>query len=354
MQYPFRKDFSFPRRSLGQIARTYFDNWRVSRRERRDRRVSTICPVRDVSNLAVSDLPLIFITRNEITILPAFLRHYRKLGVTRFICVDDGSSDGSREYLLQQKDVDVWTSPMRFAEARRGRIWREALIEQYGHNRWYVNVDSDEFLVYDQCPRETLPDLISVLEERNIWRLPAPMLDFYPSGANNQIPDEMPWKSVNNFDGQGYEVNFGKRGISIKGGPRKRLFGENNELIKYPVIYWDRACFFGSSIHQPLPYQRNFSPLWGALLHFKFFTNYRDKITEAVSDQQHYNSSQHYRAMKKEIDELGSIAFMHEGSIKFTDPMQLVDLGFIPSITFDLDDRRLTPMREWSPDPGRG
>lgn len=354
MQYPFSsKDFLFPHRPLRQIIRTYYETWRITRRERRDRWPSAIRPVRDVSGLAKSDLPLVFITRNEIAILPAFLRHYRKLGITRFICVDDESSDGSREYLLQQKDVDVWTSPIRFAQARRGRTWREALFRHYGHNRWYVNVDSDEFLVYDQCPRETLTDLVRVLEDRNVWRLPAPMLDFYPSSTDQHISEDMPWKSVSHFDGDGYEVTFGKRGIDIKGGPRKRLFDEDIQLVKYPLIYWDDNCYFGSSIHQPLPYQRNFAPIWGALLHFKFYADYRQKIDDAVSDKQHYNASQHYLAMKKELDESGSIAFIYEGSTRFANPEQLVELGFIPSITFDLDDWRLAPMREWTPNPDR-
>ncbi|MBD9499064.1 MULTISPECIES: glycosyltransferase family 2 protein [unclassified Ensifer] len=353
MRYPFSEDFSFPRRSLNQKIGTYFENWRISRRERREKKPPTISPLRDVPGLAQPDLPLVFITRNEIAILPVFLRHYRKLGITRFICIDDESSDGSREYLLQQKDVDVWTSPIRFAEARRGRAWREALFEYYGYDRWYVNVDTDEFLIYDQCPSETLRDLIRILEGRGISRLPAPMLDFYPSGETPQHSEEMPWKTINHFDGQGYEVAFGKRGISIKGGPRRRLFAENNELIKYPLIYWERNCFFGSSLHQPLPYQHNFSPIWGALLHFKFFANYREKINEAIVDQQHFNASQHYRAMKDEVDRSGSIAFMYENSLKFTQPTQLVELGFIPSITFDLDDRRLAPFREWTPHPDR-
>ncbi|ASY56975.1 hypothetical protein SS05631_c20430 [Sinorhizobium sp. CCBAU 05631] len=194
-------------------------------------------------------------------LVPAFLSHYRKLGVTRFICLDDVSTDGTRDHLMDQPDVDVWTSPIRFEAARRGRRWREALFERYGYNRWYVNVDSDELLIYDQCLREPLKALIAVLDEHDIKRLPAPMLDFYPSADAKSGNGNMPWHTVDNIDRDGYEVEFLKRGISVKGGPRKRLFNEENELIKYPLIYWDKDCYFGSSIHRPLPYTRNFSPI---------------------------------------------------------------------------------------------
>ncbi|OAP37415.1 hypothetical protein ATC00_10045 [Sinorhizobium americanum] len=297
--------------------------------------------------LDAADLPLVFVTHNEMSLIPAFLSHYRKLGVTRFICLDDVSTDGSREHLMDQPDVDVWTSPIRFEAARRGRRWREELFERYGYNRWYINVDSDEFLVYDQCPREPLKALIEVLEERDIKRLPAPMLDFYPSNEAKSGNGNMPWHSVDHVDGSGYEVEFLKRGISVKGGPRKRLFDEENELIKFPVIYWDRYCYFGSSIHRPLPFYRNFSQIWGVLLHFKFFTNYRDKIHEAASNKQHYNGSQHYLALKKEIDRAGVIDFVSNSSIRFLHPEQLVELGFMPTIEFDPDDVRLGPPRNW-------
>jgi hypothetical protein len=164
-----------------------------------------------------------------------------------------------------------------------------------------------------------------VLEEHDIKRLPAPMIDFYPSNAAKSGNGNMPWHVVDHIDGSGYDVTLQKRGISVKGGPRKRLFSEDNELIKYPLVYWDKNCRFGSSIHRPLPYNRNFSPVWGVLLHFKFFTNYREKIAEAAY----------------------TIDFVGEASIRFLNPEQLVDLGFMPTIEFDSDDERLEPARNW-------
>lgn len=347
MKYPFKCEFSFPKRSIVDRLRTYYDSWRVTARERRDIDKVTIIPAKEARPLSANDIPLVFITHNEMTLIPAFLSHYRRLGVTRFICVDDVSTDGSREYLIDQPDVDVWTSPIRFEKARRGRRWREALFEHYGYDRWYVNVDSDEFLIYDQCLREPLRALIGVLEEHGIKRLPAPMLDFYPSDDTKSANGNMPWHVVDQIDPSGYEVEFLKRGISVKGGPRKRLFNEDNELMKYPLIFWDKSCLFGSSIHRPLPYNRNFSPVWGVLLHFKFFTNYRHKIAEAASNRQHYNGSQHYQALKRELDRSGTIDFVAESSIRFLNPDQLIELGFMPSIEFDPDDERITPVRNW-------
>lgn len=311
--------------------RTAYETWRITRRERRDSQDVPLAPAAAVKPLSPEDLPLVFVTHNDLTILPFFLRHYRRLGVTRFICVDDVSQDGTRDYLSAQPDVDLWTSPLRYGEARRGRRWREALFARYGYDRWYVNVDSDEFLLYDGCEGTGLSALVAVLEEHDCKRLAAPMLDMYPGpGAIEPDPEQgLPWQFSNHFDVRGYEAELDKRGVSLKGGPRRRRFAEANELMKYPLIFWDRSCFFGSSPHRPLPFERNFEPFFGALLHFKFFTNYRGKIAEAAVGKQHYNGSEHYQAMMDALDREGDLNFVGPESARFEGPEQLRELGFL-------------------------
>jgi hypothetical protein len=325
------------RRGITDRWRTAYETWRITRRERRDWQDVPLSPVAPVKPLSSEDMPLVFVTHNDLTILPFFLRHYRGLGVTRFICVDDVSQDGTRNYLSAQPDVDLWTSPLRFGEARRGRRWREQLFAHYGKDRWYLNVDSDEFLLYDQWERQPLQALIQVLEREGAKRLPSPMIDMY-SGPGAREPDaeaDMPWVFSNHFDREGYSCAIERRGLSIQGGPRRRRFGEDNQLIKYPVIFWDDTCFFGASLHRPLPYDRNFGTMWGALLHFKFFTNYREKIAEAAQGKQHYNGSEHYKAMMSELERSGGLELADDHSRQFRDGAQLVDLGFITKIDFE-------------------
>jgi hypothetical protein len=336
LDYPFRRKAPELDRSLLAKAKTWYETARISRRERRDRIAVELQPVREVAALAPNDIPLVVITHNDMAILPFFFRHYRALGVTRFICVDDVSRDGTRDFLLAQPDVDLWTSPLRYGQARRGRRWREALFERYGYDRWYVNVDSDELLVYDQCEGQGLSALIRVLTCKGCMRLAAPMIDLYP-GPGSAVPDaatDAPWMFSNCFDGSGYDCHLDKRGISMKGGPRRRCFGEDNELIKYPLIFWDRSCFFGSSPHRPLPYQRNFTPYWGALLHFKFFVNYRQKIAEAAEEKQHYNDAAHYKAMMAELQRGEGLALADQTSLVYGGSRQLEELGFITPIGF--------------------
>jgi hypothetical protein len=335
VDYPFNADASLAKPGSFDRLRTQYETFRITARERRNSQDVDLTVLKGGAPLSAEDLSLVFITHNDILLLPYFLAHYRALGITRFICVDDVSSDGSREYLLNQHDVDVWSSSLRYGEARRGRNWREALFRKYGLGRWYLNVDSDEFLVYDRCFEKPLPDLVRALEKQGMKRFAAPMLDMYGGpGNSHQGPDDMPWHYSPYFDASGYTLDIDKRGISIKGGPRHRHFGEDNELMKYPLIYWDKTCHFGSSPHRPLPFGRNFVGILGALLHFKFFTNYREKIAEAAEGKQHYNGSEHYQAMMREIESAGGLDFNGEMSARYEGPQQLVDLGFIGAIEY--------------------
>ncbi len=333
MKYPFAGGARAIKASALGSLKTAYETWRVTGRERRGRTDVPLSPMRAFRPLESDDLPLVFITHNDIALLPHLLRHYRNLGVTRFICVDDVSGDGSRELLLEQPDVDVWASPLRFAEARRGRRWREKLFSLYGIGRWYLNIDSDEFLIYDRCLERPLADLIRVLEARGVKRMAAPMLDMYSGPEEEDLPsDAMPWERTPYFDSLGYQLRSDNRGISIKGGPRRRRFGENNELIKYPLLYWDEKCGFGSSLHRPLPYHRNFPQLWGVLLHFKFFTDYKRKIVDAAESGQHYDGSRYYQAMRRELERSGEIDFSSDVSLAYEGPDQLVARGFISRI----------------------
>ena len=337
MKYPFDSLDREIRRSAFRRFLSWYESVRISRREKRPRTSIELNALRSWEPLKKDDVPLVGITHNDIHLLSRFLSFYRELGVTRFIIVDDASNDGTKEFLLEEPDVDLWISPVRYSQARRGRRWREQLFETYGKNRWFVNVDSDEFLVFADSETKTISDLIIALEDAGDKRLAAPMLDMYSSADSQESPQaDHPWQFSDCFDQSGYETAVEKRGITIKGGPRGRKFGEHNELMKYPVIFWDESCYFGSSPHRPLPYGRNFPKTWGTLLHFKFYGNYQEKFTEAVREEQHFGGSIHYKNMMKEITKSGHIDLYDETvSVKFTGSQQLVDLGFMTPISWD-------------------
>ena len=324
------------RRSLFRKGLTWYRTSRSRKRLRgieQDQSLSLVSP-QQFRQLTDSDLPLVFLCRNDRRLLPSFLKHYRSLGVTRFICVDDRSTDGSAEFLQSQPDLDLWTSSQRYKDARRGKAWREGLFRTYGINRWYLNIDSDEFLIYERCFENPLPVLIRRLEAQSINRLAAPMLDMYPlndiAAAEFTGEDErMPWQIADCYDRDGYEVVKNDRFVRIRGGVRKRVFGADVDLMKYPLLFWDKDCSLGENIHQPLPYDRNFSPIFGVLLHFKFFSDYQERVQQAIDGGQHFGGAREYVNMMEKISANPDMAFGYSGSAHFSGPDQLVEQGFV-------------------------
>ncbi|NLS04532.1 glycosyltransferase family 2 protein [Rhizobium sp. P32RR-XVIII] len=292
--------------------------------------------------LAADDLAAVVVARNEVMMLPSFLAHYRGLGVSRFIFLDDRSEDDSLAFLSRQPDVDLWTSPVRFAEAGGGMQWREALFARYGFNRWYLNLDADEYLIYDQYHEKPLQELIKHLESRRCRRLSAPMIDMYPSCAVEQAQfhgdSGMPWEVADLFDKDGYEFRMKRQNMLMVGGPRLRKFGLNNQLMKSPLIFWDEACSLRQGIHKPLPYTRNFFPISAVLLHFKFFADFRAELADAISDGQHYDNSREYKAIATALHPKDTLDFQSEVSTRYEGPQQMIELGFMQPLWAKIDD----------------
>lgn len=282
--------------------------------------------------LSEKDFPLIFVIHNGRRFLPSFLAHYRNLGVSRFLCIDDKSNDGSTEYLLQQSDVDLHFSNVRYKDAARSKTWRELLAKKYGKNRWYLNVDIDEYLFTGCNSKMTISEYANILYSKRIYRLPAPMIDMVPNGnledviLNDKIK---PWEICAYFDSDNYSGHATSGGIKLYGGARKRLWNAQAELMKYPLIYWDSHTSMGVSIHSPRPSYRNYAPVCGALLHFKIFSDSKKIAQEALTSGQYFDSGREYKLMHKYFQEHSNHKLVGKNSIYFKNEETLVKCGMI-------------------------
>lgn len=281
------------------------------------------------------DVLAICVVKNAIGYINSFLRYYRKLGVTRFAFVDDQSNDGTSDILRKAPDVDLYTSPIRYSEAARGKAWRDALFKLYGTNRWYLSLDADEFLVFPGCEDTQLPDFIRQLEKSGIRRCHAPMLDLYPAGPLNseEFVDDgsrWPFDVSSSFDGDSYTIKLERYGASVRGGPRKRFFGRDMRLSKFPLIWVDDATSYGrGSIHGPGPCSRNFVPITAVLLHYRFSSQSINEFKNIVSQGGHAGGSAHYGAILDHPDFSEDFSLAYEGSVKFSGSADLVRRGFM-------------------------
>jgi len=256
--------------------------------------------------------------RNERGRLPYFFKYYRGLGIGHFFMVDNGSDDGTLEYLRAQPDVSLWRSDKSYKRSRFGVDWLNWLQRKFAHGHWSLVVDVDEFFIYPFCDTRPISALTDWLDASSIKSFGAMLVDMYPRGPieaahcrQGQNPLEVaPW-----FDSGNYTIkrnsHFGS--LWIQGGPRARAFFRDTPerapaLNKIPLVKWNRAYSYVSSTHMLLP--RGLNQVYdewggekasGCLLHAKFLSTFNDKAREELERRQHYANSHEYRAYNKAL-----------------------------------------------------
>jgi len=289
--------------------------WRI--RAFRKRRELTAVTNRTAS--IRSDNILLFSTlRNERIRLPFFLQYYRGLGVNHFLIVDNGSDDGSAEYLKDQPDVSLWSTTASYKRSRFGVDWLNWLQRWYGHGHWCLVVDPDEFLIYPFCDTRPLRALTDWLDASSIKSFSAMLLDMYPKGRLDAQPyseGQDPIEIARWFDSGNYSMKRNKRygNLWIQGGPRSRVFFPDAPekapaLNKIPLVKWDRKYTYVSSTHMLLPRGLNLVyDEWGGekasgmLLHAKFLDTFSTKAAEELERKQHYAASVEYKAYAESL-----------------------------------------------------
>ena len=132
------------------------------------------------SSIGPRDVIAVAVLRNECVRLPYFLRYYRDLGVRHFFMIDNGSTDGSRDYLAEQEDVSLWSTKASYKAARFGADWLNWLLFRYARGHWILALDVDEFFVYPFCDTRPVQALTDWLDTYNVRSFPAMVLDMYP------------------------------------------------------------------------------------------------------------------------------------------------------------------------------
>jgi hypothetical protein len=265
--------------------------------------------------------------RNERDRLPGFLDHYRKLGVARFVIVDNDSSDGSGELLLDQPDVELHHTAASYAAANGGTLWIDGLMAERPAQAWVIYADADELLVYDRCNDHPLPALAERLEALGARNLLAPLLDLYPH------PDR-PGELL--FDAAPEPSRETGRGLFMEGGPRYRMAAalgrsESPCLTKYPVArYGPRTAF--ANAHFPYPADANGYRIRGRLIHLKIDSQFRGKVEEALREGQHWNDGSEYRGYAQWLDGRDPADLVIGISRRYAGPDDLIDAGLLESL----------------------
>jgi hypothetical protein len=323
---------------------TTLDTWnrpglRAARHHGRD-----LAPSIDrTEEIARGDLLAFAVCRNECTRLPYFLEYYRGKGVDHFIFIDNGSEDGTMEFLGRQKDCSLWTTSASYKESNFGVHWLNYLLRRFGSGHWCLTLDPDEFLVIPHENSRTLKELTAYLDSQKKDSFFSVMIDMYPRGSlddaiytQGQNPLEVsPW-----FDPAGYyqELMPACQDWWIRGGVRRRVFfphkpEEAPALNKTVLVKWKSHFHYLSSTHvlSPIrlnaPHFRDTLAPTGCLLHFKYLAHFKEKVAEELKRRQHYAGSREYFSYDKMFRD-GSTLWC-EGSARYKDWRQLAEMGLM-------------------------
>ncbi|MDN3721452.1 glycosyltransferase family 2 protein [Roseibium salinum] len=93
---------------------------------------------------------------------PIFLDHYRSLGISNFIVVDNNSDDGTDALLEAASDVLVLRTGKPYREHKSN--WRQLICDRYLNGKWVIFPDVDELFVYPRWPEVKIHELTAYLD----------------------------------------------------------------------------------------------------------------------------------------------------------------------------------------------
>jgi Glycosyl transferase family 2 len=305
--------------------------------------------------------------RDESLRLPQTLHYYRKLGVARFFITDNGSVDGTLEFLLDQSDCHVFLTRNSYAEARYGLEWQQALLDQYGVDHWCLVVDADEWFVYPGCENLSLAKFAAYLQQRDAQGVFAFLLDMYGDVAVAETvsqPQHSLLDACRYFD-RDYLWDFGFRipGLprrrfppyKVVGGPRWRLLFPKLHrhyhllkamwlvcdhlklplpvglkraptLGKIPFVRWSLGTFYPHP-HTTTPI--NLAAVTGVLLHFKFLEDFLDRLSVEVARKEHWDNASEYSRYLAKLECNTGLSFHYLRSVAYENSDQLLRLGLM-------------------------
>lgn len=288
---------------LLECSRKLRERWLVRQVERRVRHLAGL------SSPAIhpADAAVLCVVRNGERYLQEFVGHYRAIGVSHIVLLDNGSTDRTREIARTLPGVTLLSCQASFD--RYGLAMKQFMIKRYGGGCWVLVADIDELFDYPYSDSLSFEGLLGYLGHNGYTALVTQMLDMFsvagPESAG--APHASNRDVYRDYDLTGLERMarpkhlYGRRGsVSnavipfYQGGLRKTSYGHVCWLTKH-------ALFYGPALSH-LDYHEHFvrggrlADVSGVLYHYLFTQWFPEKCQEAVRRGLHYGGAVDYRA----------------------------------------------------------
>jgi len=286
--------------------------------------------------------------RDELDRLPHVLDHHRRLGVNRFLVIDNGSTDGSLEELVDQPDTVVWRTEGSYRAANCGAAWWDLLLRRYARGNWCLIIDADEYFIFPGWETRGLHDLCGNLDARGATCFPAVFLDMYGPGRLSDSPirpDQDLLETFPYFDRNWYRMRRGLAGprfnlLNHWGGVRARIFGDRAMdsylLDKVPLFRHQAEDVLLSGNHWINRPSDQISDGRGVLLHFKYDAGFAMLITREAERGEHAGGARAYKRIADGLEvEADPQFFDPTYSVRYENSEQLLRYGILRTETAD-------------------
>ncbi|MEL7526022.1 MAG: glycosyltransferase family 2 protein [Pseudomonadota bacterium] len=351
----------------------------------RSREAFQVTTIPDIS-ITEDQVIALVIAHNEVTRLPYFLEHHRRIGIGQFIVIDNDSTDGTGAYLDAQADVTRIHTKASYKENKS--IWRQLICDLFLQECWVLFPDVDELFWYPGLSKTSINRFTEYLDQSGYQGVFTTMVDMYAAGPVQDIryePSTPFLESCPYFDNSGYRYvplkGADGRGYNVPfrhlyGGTRERLFHHTSKrksnlldkfllgtvfsirsnepktslgrfldrklfkmvkkslpgvdplMSKVTLLKWEKGASFSGGVHN-VASDLSLAPDWCALLHFKYLNDFKDKVDEALDRGQHAVSSRFYKDYVPHLDRVMSKGAYFEGSVVFKDENSLLEYGLM-------------------------
>lgn len=237
-----------------------------------------------------------------------FLSHYRMLGVVRFKYIDNGSTDGSAEYLQAQPDVDwLYQKETYGPDNLWGSHWQTAEIRRSCPDAWVLALDTDELL---HLPLDIgIGEMADIMDAEGADLMKANIIDLYPRGR---------LRGASMADCVWYDRPYSKpelKQLRLSSGQRlgrlrHRVFGMWNAYYAKSPLFRMNATVEPSGGFHNLTGRFTRSRHIGMIAHCKFTDGFKAYVDDSVTRGVHWNESQEYRQYQtRYVDHLWSPDF---------------------------------------------
>jgi hypothetical protein len=313
--------------------------------------------------------------RNELPLLPDFMRHYRSIGIEVFCFIDNDSDDGSREYLLSQPDCIVFYTDESYREANFAADWINRLIKELDFSGWLILADADEHLCYPGIENRRIQALLADYEGLGFDAVYAVMVDMYPATDFMSLrinPGDRLLRLMPYFD---TDYIFRRLplppwmkydNLQVIGGPRCRLLStlaaerrrgwlfntfvnQVDRFVDYipqnlmPTFAACWPCQIPAQIKTPINLVRpgfrfynshastnlRFAHNLTSLLHFKFCSELQVRMSMTFTEGNHYRRGLSYMQLQQAVRRWGKGDLMYEGSRRYVTSSDLDEAGLI-------------------------